>query len=141
MSIVNYLGCNFSLPLSADDSEEKILIGDCFSDEEMKERVKKHFSTRFIHEVYTNKGSGIWFNKHYKKRYPKSNSEEQESFKALCQLMDSHLEEGDYCQLYICWVGDEEEERSFELDQTIELWNFDINTIQIYEKTLLVIKK
>ena len=141
MSIVNYLGCNFSLPLSSDDSEDKILIGDCFADEEMKQRVKKHFSTRFIYEVYTNKGSGIWFNKHYKKDYPKSNSEEQESFQALCQLIDSYLKEGDYCQLYICWVGDEEEERNLKLDQTIELNNYDINKIQIYEKTLLVIRK
>ncbi|AZV60311.1 hypothetical protein DOZ91_06520 [Peribacillus frigoritolerans] len=44
-------------------------------------------------------------------------------------------------ELYICWAGDEAEDRNVELDQTINLNNLDVNHIQIYEKTLLVIKK
>jgi hypothetical protein len=115
-------------------AKPKYQFGDNFSDEEMKLKVKKHFSTRFIYEVFTNNGSGIWFNKHYKKDYPKSHLEEQESFKALCELLDSYLEEGDYCELYICWVGDEEEERSFELDQTIELWNLTLTQFKYTRK-------
>ncbi|MGM0875763.1 MAG: hypothetical protein ACQEWV_13450 [Bacillota bacterium] len=141
MTIVNYLGCNFNLPFSEDDRDDKILIVESFPDDEAKENVKKHFSTKFVYEVLTNNGSGIWFNKHYKRDYPKSNTESQESFLALCQLLDTYLQEGDYCELYICWAGDEEEDRNVELDQTINLNNFDINDIQIYEKTLFVIKK
>ena len=141
MSIINYLGCNIIFPLSDEDCDNKILIGECFSDDEMKQKVKRHFSTKYIYEAPTNEGVGIWFNKHYKKDYPQSNSESQESFQELGELLYDYLEEGDYCELYTCWVGDEEEKRSMELDQTIELNNFDINKIQIYEKTLLTIRK
>jgi hypothetical protein len=77
----------------------------------------------------------------HKMSFPRSNTEAQKSFLALCELLDPHFEEGNYCELYIYWVGDEKEERNKELDQIINLNNFDINNIQIYEKTLLVIKK
>lgn len=70
MSIVNYLGCNFTLPLSSDDSDEKILIGHCFSDEENREVVKKHFTTKYVYEVYTDHWIGMWFNEGYQKDYP-----------------------------------------------------------------------
>jgi hypothetical protein len=141
MTIVNYLGCNYNLPFSEDDSDDKILIVESFPGDEAKENVKKHFSTMFVYEVLTNSRSGIWFNKSYNRDFPKSNIESQESFLALCQLLNTYLQEGDYCELYICWAGDEEEDRNVELDQTINLNNFDINDIQIYEKTLLVIRK
>ncbi|MBM7691140.1 hypothetical protein JOC77_000545 [Peribacillus deserti] len=141
MSIVNYLGCNFTLHLSPDDSDEKILIGDCFSDEENRENVKKHFTTKYVYEVFTNHFVGMWFNKHYKKEYLKSNTESQISFLALCKLLDSYMKDREYCEFYTCWVGDELEERNVELDQTINLNNFDINKVQIYEKTLLTLKK
>ncbi|WP_191561613.1 hypothetical protein [Metabacillus idriensis] len=139
MSIVNYLGCNFTLPLSPDDSDDQILIGDCHSDEEHRINVKKHFTTKNVYEVHH--GTGMWFNKHYKKDYPKSNAESQMSFLALCKLLDSYLKDGEYCELYTCWVGDEQEERNSEYDQTVNLNDFDINKIQLYEKTLLTIKK
>lgn len=53
MSIVNYLGCNFTLPYSKDNSDDKILIGENFSDDEMRNLVKKHFTTKNIYEVFT----------------------------------------------------------------------------------------
>jgi len=141
MTIVNYLGCNNNLPFSEDDSDDKIMIFEDFQDEKAKENVKKHFSTKFVYQFLTLSDPSIWFNKHYKRDFPKSNLKSQESFKALCQFLDSHLREGDYCELYTCWAGDEEEDRNMELDQTIYLNNFDINKIQIYEKTLLKLKK
>ena len=141
MTIVNYLGCNYNLPFSEDDSEVKILIVESFPDDEAKESVKKHFSTMFVYEALTKSRSGIWFNKSYNRYFPTNNTESQESFLALCQLLNTYLQEGDFCELYICWAGDEEEDRNVELDQTINHNNFDINDIQIYEKTLLVIAK
>ena len=141
MTIVNYLGCNFNLPYSEDDSNDKILVFESPPGDEAKENVKKHFSTKYIYELITDTGSGIWFNKHYRREFPKSNTESQESFLSLCQLIDNHLQEGDYCELYICWAGDERDDRNMELDQTIILNDFEIINIQIYEKTLLVIKK
>lgn len=141
MTIVNYLGCNFNLLFSEEDSDDKILIVESFPDDEAKENVKKHFTTKFVYEVITDSGSGVWFNKYYKKDSPKCNKESQESFHALCEILDVYLKEGDYCEFYICWAGDEAEARNVELDQTINLNNFDVNDIEIYEKTRLVIKK
>ncbi|WP_338653027.1 hypothetical protein V6B14_15085 [Sporosarcina psychrophila] len=70
-----------------------------------------------------------------------SYKEAKESFLALCDLLNGYLEEGDYCELYTCWVGQEEEERNYDFDQTINLNNIDINNISIFEKTLLVIRR
>ena len=81
---------------------------------------------------YTDEGIGIWFDNYYRKEYPKSNAEA--GFKALCNLLDNYLDEEDYCELYICWVGDEKEERNMELDPKIHLNNYDVNKIQLYEK-------
>ncbi|MFC0469666.1 hypothetical protein ACFFHM_03750 [Halalkalibacter kiskunsagensis] len=139
MSIVNYLGCNFTLPFSDDDSDDKILIGDFFSDEQMRKDVKKNFSTKYVYEVTSNEFGSIWFNEYYKSDYPKGHLEGHKSFKALCEFLDGHLKIGDYCELYTCWFGDELEDKEFE--QTLNINNFDINHINIFEKTLLVIKK
>lgn len=99
------------MPFSEDDSDDKILIVESFPGDEAKENVRKHFSTMFVYEVLTNSGAGIWFNKSYNRDFPKSNTESQESFLALCQLLNTYLQEGDNCELYICWAGDEEEDR------------------------------
>lgn len=142
MSIVNYLGCNFTLPYSKDDSDDKILIGENFSDDEMRNLVKKHFTTKNIYEVYTGEGVGMIFDGNNRDPYlKKSNIEAKESFLALCEIIKGYIEEGDYCELYTCWVGEEEKERNYDLDQTINLNNIDINNISIFEKTLLVIRR
>lgn len=83
----------------------------------------------------------FWFNDYYKKEYTISNAKAQESFRALCSLLDNYLDKGDYCELYICWAGDEKEERNTEFDQSIYLNNYEVNKVQIYEKTLLVLQK
>ncbi len=101
----------------------------------------KHLSTKQVYEIFTDGYVGLWFNDGYKNDYQKSNLEAQESFLALCKLLDRYLKEGDYCELYMCWFGEEEVERNAEMDKTINLRHFDIDDIQIYEKTLLVIKK
>ena len=61
MSIVNYIGCNFTLPYSKDSSDEKVLIGKNFSDDEMRNLVKKHFTTKNIYEVFTDGYVGMSF--------------------------------------------------------------------------------
>lgn len=135
MSIVNYLGCNFILPITDEVSQEYIRIGEFFSDAQMRQDVKKHFTTINVYEVSTHEFVGIWFNNDCK------DVESIKSFQALCHLIGGNLKEGDYCELYTCWFGDEKEERNAELDQTIMLNNIDIDDIQILEKKLIVIKK
>ncbi|WP_432361526.1 hypothetical protein [Sporosarcina sp. UB5] len=139
MSIVNYLGCNFTLPYSDDSSNEKILIGDNFTNHDL---IKKHFTTKRIYEVYTDQYVGMSFDADNKDLYLRqSYNEAKESFLALCDLLNGYLEEGDYCELYTCWVGQEEEDRNYHFDQTINLNNIDINNISIFEKTLLIIRR
>ncbi|MEH7347044.1 hypothetical protein V7122_24735 [Bacillus sp. JJ1532] len=142
MSIVNYLGCNFTLPYSKDGSDDKVLIGKNFSDDQMINLVKKHFTTKNIYEVFTDGYVGMSFNANNQDPYLiKSNKEAKKSFLALCDILNEYLEEGDYCELYTCWVGEEEEERNYDFDQIINLNNMDINNISIFEKTLLVIRR
>ncbi|WP_102345931.1 hypothetical protein [Bacillus sp. Marseille-P3661] len=62
MSIVNYLGCNFTLSYSKDVNEDKVLIGENFSDDQMRNLVKKHFTTKNIYEVFTDDYVGMSFN-------------------------------------------------------------------------------
>ncbi|WP_404427032.1 hypothetical protein LG296_12955 [Ureibacillus chungkukjangi] len=141
MTKLSYLGCNFKLPVSEIDSDDKVLITQDFPDEEDIENVKKHFSTKYVYEVFENDGSGIWFNQDYKREYSIRNLRSQEIFLRLCELLKPYLKEGDYCELYICWSGEEGENRNEKLDQTFILDNTDINDIEIYEKTLLIIRK
>ncbi|MBT2686633.1 hypothetical protein J7I93_00385 [Bacillus sp. ISL-47] len=139
MSLVNYLGCNFKLPINAEKNDDDIQIGDFFSDKEMRDLVKKHFSTKYVFEVTSNKYGTIWFNRYYKKDCPKGHIEGQEAFLALCEFLDRYLTEEEYCELYTCWVGEESEDKEHE--QTIFINNFDINEVEINEKTMLVIRK
>lgn len=49
MSLASYIGCNVELPLSGEESDSLIIIGDCFADEFSKQEVKEnHFSTPFV---------------------------------------------------------------------------------------------
>lgn len=70
MTILNYLGCNDKLPISESDRVEKVLISEDFPDHDALENVKKHFSTKYVYEVFTDSGSGIWFNQEYKRSIP-----------------------------------------------------------------------
>lgn len=136
MTIINYLGCNFHLPLSEDDSDDKILISNFL----MRQEVEKHFSTKYIYGIFA-KEYGSFFLNDFHKNNPQGFRERQTDFQALIEFLDSHLTEGDYCELYTCWSGDEEEERDKEYDQTILLNQSDIDNVEIYEKTMLVIRK
>ncbi|WP_052948845.1 hypothetical protein [Mesobacillus campisalis] len=62
MTILNYLGCNFILPYSEDDSDNKILIMESISGDEALASVKKHFTTKYVYQLFAPWGSGIWFN-------------------------------------------------------------------------------
>jgi hypothetical protein len=57
----------------------------------------------------------------------------------LCNIMNSYLEKGDYFELYSCWVGEEAEKREGEI--ILQINNFDINQIEIPEKTLVRFEK
>ena len=52
MSLASYIGCNLEIPLSDDDSDDLIIIGDCFSSKYARQYVKKYqFTTSNVYEV------------------------------------------------------------------------------------------
>lgn len=135
MSLASYIGCNVKIPLSNDDSNDVILIGDCFSDEVHKINVKKHqFTTDNVYEVSTGWGINISEYTNYSIR-----TESKQKLIRLCEIMNQYLEQGDYFELYSCWIGEEIDNREGEL--TLQINNFDIDHIEIPEKTLVRFEK
>ncbi|WP_342541783.1 hypothetical protein MHH33_11175 [Paenisporosarcina sp. FSL H8-0542] len=141
MSLTNYLGCNFTLPINYEESDDLIIVGNNFSSKYDREDVRKHITTKYIYEVATAESVGLSLYKKDKKNSPHNYQKQQQYLKALLEILDSHLERGDYCELYTCWVGEESEERNKKLDQTINISMFDMDDIEIAEKTLLTLKK
>ncbi|MCK2000755.1 hypothetical protein MZM54_05045 [[Brevibacterium] frigoritolerans] len=134
MSLCSYIGCNVELPLHDYDSESEdiIKIGWGFSDEEERVNVQKfQFTTPYVYDISNNWGIVIseeWATKEVCE-------ESKVKLTELCKIMNNYLEEGDFFELYSCWIGEEADKRYGEL--TIQLNNFDINQIEIGEKTLV----
>ncbi len=135
MSLATYIGTNIKISLSDEDSEDLIIIGDCFSSDHHKINVRKYqFSTPYVYEVSSHWGIEI-----SKGSKSKRNLESKNKLIALCKILDSYLEKGDYFELYSCWVGEEDEKRIGEL--TLKLNHFNVNEINIYEHTLVRFEK
>jgi hypothetical protein len=135
MSLASYIGCNVEIPLTDEDSDDLIIFGDCFSDEYSQLNINKYqFTTPYVYEVSSH--WGIEISNYVNKRIL---AESKEKLIALCKIMDSHLEKGDFFELYSCWVGEEFEKREGEI--TLQINNFDIDQIEIPEKTLVRFEK
>lgn len=110
-------------------------IGRCFASEDELKNVKKYqFTTPYVYEVSSHWGINIW-------KYTTSEicTESKKKLIELCEIMDSYLEKGDFFELYSCWVGEETESREGEI--TLQINNFNIDQIEIPEKTLVRFEK
>lgn len=58
---------------------------------------------------------------------------------ALCELMDAHIEKGDFFELYSCWIADESDKPDGEM--TLQIDDFDVEQIRLPEKTFVRIEK
>lgn len=139
MSMATYIGLNFALKLNKYYTEDEVEIGYVFSDEESRNVVKqKHFTTPYIYEVSEN-GHPIWrMNEFQKIHSPHNYEKSKKTLLYLCNLLKELLPQGDYCEIYICWLGEEDEEREDELK--IDLNNLQIEEIDIYEKCFIRIE-
>lgn len=132
MSLASYIGCNLELPLKDEEySNDNLYIGDCFAGEDERLKVKRHqFSTSNVYEVSSH--WGIEITEHVDQN---TLTESKMKLLELCKRMDGYLKTGDYFELYSCWIGEEDEIRHGELH--LKLSNFDIDHVEIPEKTLV----
>jgi hypothetical protein len=136
MSLASYIGCNIEIPSNDEEyTEDFFYIGSCFAGEDELLNVKKYqFTTPYVYEVSSHWGINI--SKYTTKEIC---TESKKKLIELCEIMDSYLEKGDFFELYSCWVGEETESREGEI--TLQINNFDIDQIEIPEKTLVRFEK
>lgn len=136
MSLASYIGCNVEIPLSSEEEmEDFFYIGDCFSNKYNKQDVQKYqFSTPFVYEVSSD--WGIEISEHMNQTLC---AESKKKLLALLQIMDRYLDEGDYFELYSCWVGEEADKRIGEISLKMDTLHVDL--IEMPEKTLVRIEK
>jgi len=139
MSMATYIGLNFEVKLNEYYTEDEVEIDYVFSDEEHRNVVKqKHFTTPYIYEV-SEKDYPIWqMNESEKIKSPHNYEGSKMTFLYLCHLLKELLPKGDYCEIYICWLGEEDEEHEDEL--VIDLNSLQIKAIDISEKCFIRIE-
>ncbi|MED3961310.1 hypothetical protein [Niallia taxi] len=133
MSLATYIGCNIELPINDVDegSDEFFYIYGYFADELNLLNVKNHqFNTPYIYEI-----SGNWGIEISPYMNPKRRAKSQKNLMKLFEIMDTHISNDDFFELYSCWVGEEAREREGEI--TLHINNFDIDQIEIPEQTLV----
>lgn len=135
MSLASYIGCNIEIPRTDEDSTDPVYIGNCFSDKYNRMDVKKHqFSTPFVYEVSTDWGMEISAN-----TTQEISAESKLKLMRLCEIMEGYLERGDFFELYSCWIGEEKDKREGEM--ILQLQYFDVDQLELPEKTLVRIEK
>ncbi|MDQ8739374.1 hypothetical protein [Paenibacillus sp. LHD-38] len=136
MSLASYIGCNIEVPSNDEEyTDDFFYIGRCFASEEHLLNVKKYqFTTSYVYEVSSQWGIEITDDMN-----PETCAESKKKLLELCKIMDGYLKKGDYFELYSCWVGEETEKR--EGEKVLQIINFDIEQIEIPEKTLVRIVK
>jgi hypothetical protein len=136
MSLASYIGCNIVIPINGDQySDDFFYIGSCFAGEDDLLNVKKYqFTSPYVYEVSSHWGIEIteYMN-------PITCAESKKKLIELSKIMDTYLEKGDFFELYSCWVGEEVEKRVGEI--TLQINNFNIDQIEIPEKTLVRFEK
>lgn len=136
MSLASYIGCNIELSINDDEySGDFFYIGSCFAGERELQNAKKYqLTTPYVYEVSSHWGIEI---SEYMDQ--ETCAESKVKLLELCKRMDNYLEKGDYFELFSCWIGEETDKREGEI--TLQINNFDIDQIEIPEKTLVRFKK
>lgn len=139
MSMVTYIGFNFPMEISDDLTEKEVEIDILFSGERDRQNVKeKHFTTQYIYEL-SMRNEPIWqMYEYYQQHKPQIYEEAKRTFFSTVELLKVLLPEGDYCEIYSCWLAEEEEEQEASL--TIALETADKNVFEIFEKCFIRIE-
>lgn len=139
MSMVTYIGLNFPVEINDDYTAEDVNITYVFSESEDRQMVQdQHFTTPFVYELQT-KGDYIWdMHNDNKIHSPHNYEKSKRTFLQVCDFLKKVLPKGDYCEVYICWNGEEAEDskKTFEL----RLAKLPVEQVEIYEKCLITLK-
>ncbi|WP_155590792.1 hypothetical protein [Lysinibacillus cavernae] len=139
MSMATYIGLNFPVAINDDYMENEVEIRGVFLDSEDCQILQhKHFTTPFLYELET-KGDPLWqMHDENKVHSPHNYEKSTRTFLHVCDFLKDLLPKGDFCEIYVCWMGEEGEdsEKKFELmlDQR------PIVQLEINEKCLITIK-
>jgi len=135
VSLASYIGCSIEIPATDENPADPIYIGSCFSDKYNRLDVKKYqYSTPFVYEISTDWGIEI-----SDETSREICTESKVKLMRLCEIMRSCLCEGDFFELYSCWVGEEKDEREGEI--ALQLGGFDVEQLELPQKTLVRIIK
>ncbi|UNL86941.1 hypothetical protein [Priestia koreensis] len=140
MSMVTYIGLNSTVQRCEYVTDNEVDIDYVFSEAENRNTIReKHFSTPYVYEI-AEKGEPIWqLTEYHKVHSPHNYQKSKKTFQYLCDLLMDLLSPGDYCELYVCYLGEENEEQ--ENDCTVHLDNLDIDLLHIDEKMLIRIER
>lgn len=132
MSMLLCLGLNFEAAIS-DDFEESLVILNAASEEGLTIQ-QNNFTTPFVYEIYFHpKYHSIWDMTEYNEQYSPHNFQKAKmTFKLLFDYLKELIPNGDYCEFYCCWIGEETDS----IEKKIKI---DLN--QFYEESLYIDEK
>ena len=135
MSMVIHLGLNFEVPISEEYADEPIEIDT--NREEGLIVQERHFNTPYIYEIFEGaKYEPIWSMSRYNEQYsPHNFKKAKKTLEFLCDFLKTILPKGDFCELYCCWIGEEEE--PIEQKAIIELNSRIKDTIYILKRNII----
>lgn len=132
MSVATYIGFNFEVDISDELTDLPIEVTYCFSEEEHRLAVREsHFKTPFVYELWEEDSSFIYMTKYNEQYNPDQFEESKEAFVQVCAFLDKFIPEGDYCELFICWLDDEQDPMEHQV--FIDLKNPILNPLEHYE--------
>lgn len=133
MSVITYIGLNFEVEVTDDFTDDPVQFTDLSGSEENESALKEnHFSTPFVYQLWDTEYL-IWEMTEYNKQYSPHNFEKaKETFVQLCEFLNELIPDGDYCEIFICWLDDESEPMEHQV--FIDLKNPVVEPLEDYEK-------
>lgn len=111
MGVVTYLGINFPVEEFNFLDNNEISLSSRRADVHALALVQNiQMNTRYVYEIVMN-GELDNLNLQSKIETPIDYEEARESLRNLHSLLRENIKLGDFAQVYLCWVGDESEER------------------------------
>ena len=141
MSVATYIGLNFEVAICDEMNDLPIEVMYCFSEEENRLAVREsHFKTPFVYELWEEAYPSFKHMTEYNKQYSPHNFEKaKQAFIHLCEFLNELIPEGDYCEIFICWLDDERE--PMEHQAFIDLKNPVIEPLKQYEQCYIKFSK